>query len=96
VDGPIEKLGKFHAPTGAALDRIIRLNPANGNLRTVDHFFLLNFWILPAPACRRLSVISPKKAHPAADRQGAKNKISGNLKRQGGGNFFIILFDRKG
>ena len=23
VDGAIEKLGKFHAPTGAALDRII-------------------------------------------------------------------------
>jgi hypothetical protein len=25
VDGAIEKLGKFHAPTGTAFDRIIRL-----------------------------------------------------------------------
>jgi hypothetical protein len=63
----------------------------HGNLRTIDHFFLLNFWFLPASACRRLSAISPKKAHPAADWQGAKNKISGNLKKARGRIFFYHL-----
>jgi hypothetical protein len=36
----------------------------HGNLRTIYHLFLLNFWFLPASACRRLSVISPNPDKP--------------------------------
>jgi hypothetical protein len=31
-------------------------------------------------------------AHPAADRQGAKDKVSGNLKKARG-RIFLIIFD---
>jgi hypothetical protein len=66
----------------------------HGNLRTIDHFFLLNFWFLPASACRRLSGIFPKKA-PPPDRQGAKTKISGNLKKARGRSYFLHFDEQK-
>jgi hypothetical protein len=77
---------RFGTPVPAAV---------HGNLRTIDHFFLLNFWYLPASACRRLSAIFPKKANPAADRQGAKTKISGNLKKARGRPYFCIFDEQK-
>ncbi len=39
MDGAIEKFGQFNPPAGAALDRVIRLNPADGKhvIAFVDH-----------------------------------------------------------
>jgi hypothetical protein len=67
----------------------------HGNLRTIDHFFLLNVWFLPASACRRISVNFPYKAHPAADWQGATDKISGNLKKARGRLLFYHFMYRR-
>jgi hypothetical protein len=65
----------------------------HGYLRTIDHFFSpVLLFLLQASACRRLFVISPKKAHPAADRQGAKDIISGNLKKARGRVFFYHFY----
>jgi hypothetical protein len=36
-----------------------------------------------------LSVISPKKAHPAADRQGARDKVSKDIKMARGSLIFL-------
>jgi hypothetical protein len=63
----------------------------HGDLRTIYHFFLLNFWFCPASVCRELIVISPKKIHPAADRQGAKGKVSKILEKARGDYFFLNI-----